>query len=196
MFFEYAIALTGSIATGKSSVVNIFSNLNFSIIDADSVTHGILDEEYQKIVEYFGEEYVENRKVNRKALGKLIFSSPKDKKKLEGLLHPLIYQKIEREATIQDRLKKPYIIDIPLFFETNRYPIERNIVVYTPREKQLSRLMKRDNFSMREANQRIDAQMDIEEKREKATYLIDNSGNLDSLYAKCVEVQMKILSDF
>ena len=196
MFFEYAIALTGSIATGKSSVVNIFSNLNFSIIDADSVTHGILDEEYQKIVEYFGEEYVENRKVNRKALGKLIFSSPKDKKKLEGLLHPLIYQKIEREATIQDRLKKPYIIDIPLFFETNRYPIERNIVVYTPREKQLSRLMKRDNFSMREANQRINAQMDIEEKREKATYLIDNSGNLDSLYAKCVEVQMKILSDF
>lgn len=196
MFFEYAIALTGSIATGKSSVVNIFSNLNFSIIDADSVTHGILDEEYQKIVEYFGEEYVADRKVNRKALGKLIFSSPKDKKKLEGLLHPLIYQKIEREATIQDRLKKPYIIDIPLFFETNRYPIERNIVVYTPREKQLSRLMKRDNFSMREANQRIDAQMDIEEKREKATYLIDNSGNLDSLYAKCVEVQMKILSDF
>ncbi|NEW60075.1 dephospho-CoA kinase [Sulfurovum sp. bin170] len=194
--FRYAVVLTGSISTGKSTVVEILNQKGFSFIDADRVAHTILDREYKKIAELFGLEYIIDSKVDRKALGRLIFANPKEKKKLEKTLHPLIYKEIKRQSKRLDNLKKPYIIDIPLFFETNRYPIEKSIVVYTPKEKQLERLIKRDTFSKEEAEQRIDSQIDIEIKREKATYLIDNSGDLNALQEECARVKEKILSDF
>jgi len=196
MAFEYAIALTGGIATGKSSVAQIFKEFGFYIIDADKIAHKILDRSYLDIARLFGSEYIENYKVNRKALGKLIFSDKVAKKKLEELLHPLIYQEIETLSIQQDSYKKPYIIDIPLFFETNRYPIERNIVVYTPAHIQLERLCRRDNCSIAEAKQRIDSQIDIEEKKNKAIYLINNSLDLNSLQQECDKVKSQIQYDF
>ena len=194
--FRYAIVLTGGIATGKSTVLNFFTKWNFSFIDADRVAHQILQQENKNIAKLFGLEYVIDNKVNRKALGKLIFANPKERKKLENFIHPLIYREIEHQSMRLDILKRPYIIDIPLFFESNRYNINRSMVVYTPKQKQLERLIKRNGFSKREAEQRIEAQMDIELKREKATYLIDNSGDLKTLQEECVKVKEKILSDF
>jgi dephospho-CoA kinase len=194
--FKYAVVLTGGIATGKSTVAEILNRLGFYIIDADRVAHLILDREYKEIERLFGSRYVVDIRVDRKALGGLIFTNRDEKKKLESLLHPLIYIEIERVAKKQDRLKKPYVIDIPLFFETNRYPIEKKIVVYISQKRQLERLMSRDNSSSKEAQQRIDAQMDIELKREKASYLIDNSGDLKALQEECVKVKQRILYDF
>jgi dephospho-CoA kinase len=194
--FRYAVVLTGSIATGKSSVAKTLNKEGFFFIDADRVTHSILDREHKKIAELFGSIYIMDSKVDRRALGKLIFDNLKEKKKLENLLHPLIYEEISRKSKEMDRLKKPYIIDIPLFFESDRYTIDRSIVVYTPREKQLERLLKRDAFSKKEAEQRIEAQIDIEIKREKATYLIDNSGDLNALQQECDRVKEQILNNF
>ena len=194
--FRYATVLTGGIATGKSTVLKIFTKWGFSFIDADRTAHKILQQESENIAKLFGSEYIINNRVDRKALGKLIFANPKERKKLENFIHPLIYREIESQSKRLDSLKKPYIIDIPLFFETNRYPIDRSIVVYTPKVKQLERLMQRDLSSKEEAMKRIDAQMDIESKREKSTYLIDNSGDLNSLQEECAKVRKKILSDF
>jgi len=196
MAFKYAIVLTGGIATGKSSVANIFKKFGFYIIDADKIAHKILDSSYAAIGELFGIEYIKNQKVDRKALGRLIFSNSIAKKKLEELLHPLIYKEIERLSIEQDSYKKSYIIDIPLFFETNRYPIEKNIVVYTPAPIQLERLCCRDNCSIAEAKQRINSQIDIEEKKDKAIYLIDNSQDLNSLQQECDKVKSQIQYDF
>lgn len=196
MCFKYAIALTGSIATGKSSVATIFRSFGFDIIDVDKIAHSLLDENYLNISKLFGEEYIEDKKVNRKLLGKIIFSNREAKDKLEKLLHPLIYQEIKSLSIEKDKFKKPYIIDIPLFFETNRYPIKRTIVVYTPKDKQLHRLMIRDNSSKEEAQQRIDNQIDIEEKKLKATYLIDNSQDLKFLQEECDKVKENILLNF
>ena len=196
MCFKYAIALTGSIATGKSSVATIFRSFGFDIIDVDKIAHSLLDENYLNISKLFGKEYIEDKKVNRKLLGKIIFSNREAKDKLEKLLHPLIYQEIKSLSIEKDKFKKPYIIDIPLFFETNRYPIKRTIVVYTPKDKQLHRLMIRDNSSKEEAQQRIDNQIDIEEKKLKATYLIDNSQDLKFLQEECDKVKENILLNF
>jgi len=196
MAFEYAIVLTGGIATGKSSVAKIFKKYDFYIIDADKIAHKILDSSYVAIGELFGIEYIKNQKVDRKVLGRLIFSNSIAKKKLEELLHPLIYKEIERLSIEQDSYKKPYIIDIPLFFETNRYPIEKNIVVYTPSDIQINRLCHRDNCSIVEAMQRINSQIDIEEKKDKAIYLIDNSKDLNSLQQECDRVKSQIQYDF
>lgn len=194
MAFKDAIALTGGIASGKSSVAMLFALDGFEIIDADKVAHEMLELHQEKIVELFGSEYVVDGNVNRKALGALIFSNPQEKKRLEALLHPLIFDEIERQSNALDELKKPYIVDIPLFFETKRYPIKETIVVYTPRKKQLERLMKRDGSTQGSAEERINAQMSIEEKKQLATYLIDNSKNQNDLQQEYDKVKNKILN--
>lgn len=193
MAFDHAVVLTGGIATGKSSVAEMFKQDGFVVIDADRVAHNMLDIHQDKIAELFGTEYVKDGAVDRKALGSLIFSNQKEKLCLEGLLHPLIFEEIEKQASEQDRLQKPYLIDIPLFFESKRYSIENSIVVYTPRNKQLERLMERDGSTKEEAEKRIDSQLDIEEKKQLATYIIDNSEDLKHLQQEYDRVKKEIL---
>ncbi|HIP51625.1 MAG TPA: dephospho-CoA kinase [Campylobacterales bacterium] len=196
MAFEYAIVLTGGIATGKSTVAKIFRDYGFEIIDADKVAHEMLDLHHEDISELFGAEYVEGKKVIRQKLGTLIFGNKKEKLRLEALLHPLIFSEIEKKSLVLDKLKKPYLIDIPLFFETNRYPIKESIVVYVPQKLQLERLMNRDTSTNREAQERIDAQMNIEEKKQLATYIIDNQGSLKNLQNLCDKVKDKVITDY
>ena len=195
MAFKYAIALTGSIATGKSSTVKLLKDAGFHIIDADQIAHQILDEQHQSIADMFGETLVSEGKVDRKALGAIVFSDSNKRKALESLLHPLIYKEIERLSVEQDKWGKPYFIDIPLFFEGGRYPIEKSLVVYTTEEQQLERLMHREGYTKEEALNRIQTQIPVEEKRKLASYVIDNSGTLTQLEKECERVKEEILND-
>ncbi|HEX5329099.1 dephospho-CoA kinase [Sulfuricurvum sp.] len=185
MAFEYAIALTGGIATGKSTVASLLGLNGLRIIDADTIAHRLLDENCVWVYERFGEEFVKNGKVDRPVLGKVIFADAQAKQELEAFLHPKIRAEIEKESEKQDRLKYPYLIDIPLFFETSSYPIKNSVVVYTPKALQLERFMKRNGFSEEESLRRIESQMDIEEKKARATWVIDNSSNLKHLQKEC-----------
>jgi len=196
MAYEYAVALTGGIATGKSSATVLLSLYGFRFIDADKIAHSMLDLHHEKIAELFGDSFVVDGKVDRGALGQLVFADSSKRKALENLLHPLIYNEIERLSEEQDKFKKPYIIDIPLFFEGDRYPINKSITTYTPKNKQLKRLIKRDGYDDAEALQRIESQLDIEEKRKRATFVIDNSGDLKQLQKECERVKEAILESF
>ena len=196
MAFKYAIVLTGSIATGKSSTAGILKNMGFEIIDADSIAHEILNEQHPQVSEIFGEDMVEKGIVNRKALGAIVFADEQKRKSLEQLLHPLIYKRIKSLSEKLDYKEIPYLIDIPLFFETNRYPIEKSLVVYTPLKTQLKRLMQRDKTQNTDAQKRIDTQISIEEKVKRANYVIDNSGTLAELERECLRVKEEILGDF
>jgi len=177
----YAIALTGGIATGKSTAANLLKLHGFHVIDADEVAHRVLDDQAGAVAELFGEEYVKGGKVDRKALGALVFSDESKRRELESLLHPLIRERILELARKEERFNVPYFIDIPLFFETKNYPLSPVAVVYAPRSLQLERLIKRDGLTQEEAMQRLDAQIDIEQKRRMADYVIDNSGDLKHL---------------
>ncbi len=179
--FKNAIALTGGISTGKSTVCNLFKLHGFLTIDADKIAHKLLDENSDKIIEMFGKQYVENGKVLRKELGKIIFSNEENKLKLEALLHPLIKEEIIKESKVFEEQNKPYFVDIPLFFEKMHYPIPKSLVIYTPKELQIQRLMKRDNIDENEAKLKISNQMDIEEKKNLADMVIDNSKDLKHL---------------
>jgi len=180
--FKYAVVLTGGIATGKSTVASLFKSFGFSIIDADKIAHNLLDIHYKKIAQLFGTEYVEDKKVLRKKLGSLIFNDVTQKTKLEQFIHPLIQAEIIKSAGILESSKKPYLIDIPLFFESQGYyDIPKSIVVYIPKKMQIERLMKRDNFTYKEAISRINNQLDIEEKKLLGTYVIDNTKDLKHL---------------
>ena len=117
----------------------------------------------------------------------------KKRKELEALVHPLIYEEIERLSEAEDRLAKPYLIDIPLFFETKRYPIERSLLVYVDKKTQIKRLMHREGYSKKDAKRRIDSQLDIEKKRKKSDYIIDNMDDLNHLKNECERVKEIIL---
>lgn len=196
MAFKYAVVLTGSIATGKSTVSKIFSSFGYTIIDADSIAHTILDAQSEKIAQMFGEALLKEGKIDRKALGAIVFGDTQKRKALEAHLHPLIFLEIERLSDNEDRLAKPYLIDIPLFFEGKRYPIEHTLVVYTTAEQQLKRLMMRNGYSQKEALARIATQIPVEEKRKYATYVIDNSTTLTHLKEACMRVDKEIRKDF
>ena len=168
--YEYAIALTGGIATGKSTVASLMKLHGIAVIDADQIAHELLDIHHERIAEMFG---------------KIIFSDETKKKQLEAFIHPLIRLEIEKRAAEYDSREFPYLIDIPLFFENGAYDIKDSVVVYTPPEVQLERYMKRNNLSEEEALIRINSQMSIDEKKEKATWIIDNSSTLKHLQAEC-----------
>jgi dephospho-CoA kinase len=183
--YEYAIALTGGIATGKSTVASIMKLHGIAVIDADAIAHELLDQHHEQIAQMFGEEFVRKGKVLRTNLGKVIFSDEKKKEQLEAFIHPLIREEIERRSLDFDARKFPYLIDIPLFFENGAYDIKESVVVYTPADIQLARYMKRNDLNEEEALVRINSQMGIEEKKKRATWVIDNSLNLKHLQAEC-----------
>lgn len=196
MAFENAIALTGGIAVGKSSTIAILSLYGFRCIDADKIAHQTLEEQKESIANMFGADIVSNGKVDRKKLGMIVFHDKSKLDKLEALLHPLIHDKISKLSQIEEKRGFPYLIDIPLFFEKKNYNIAKSLVVYTPKDEQIKRLMKRDGFGIDEATVRVNSQLDIETKKSMATYVIDNSGNLKQLQSECERARAEILEDF
>jgi len=195
MIYSNAVALTGGIATGKSSVAKIFRSFGYTVIDADAIAHEILKTQVKAIGKEFGKAFIVSGSVDRKALGALVFSDSAERKKLEALLHPLIRLEIEKRAAEEEKQAKPYFVDIPLFFETEGYPIKKSLVVYASKEQQLRRLISRDSHGEAEALARIEAQISIEEKRNLAQYVIDNSATLSQLEEECKRIQQEIEDD-
>ena len=192
MAYEYAIALTGGIATGKSTVASLLALNGMRVIDADTISHEILDASVDWVEKTFGQEYIEGTRVDRAKLGSYIFSHPEAKKTLESFLHPKIKAEIEKRSEKQDSFKFPYLIDIPLFFENSNYDIKESVVVSTPADIQLERFMKRNGYSKEESLKRIASQMPIDEKKDKATWIIDNSKNLKHLQNEVEQFVQKI----
>ncbi|ADN10167.1 dephospho-CoA kinase [Sulfurimonas autotrophica] len=192
MAYEYAIALSGGIATGKSTVASLLALNGMRVIDADTISHEILDASVDWVEKTFGQEYINGTKVDRAKLGSYIFSHPEAKKTLESFLHPKIKAEIQMRSEKQDSFKFPYLIDIPLFFENSNYDIKESVVVYTPPDIQLERFMKRNGYTKEESLKRIASQMPIDEKKEKATWVIDNSKNLKHLQNEVEQFVQKI----
>ncbi len=176
--YTYATVLTGGIATGKSTVAKMLEKEGFSIIDADKVAHSMLDLHAEDIAMLFGEGILKEGAIDRKALGNIVFSDAQARQKLENFLHPLIREEIESQASVFDAHKLPYIIDIPLFFETKSYDIKEVALVYAPLKIQRERLMARDGFSKEQADNRLNAQISIELKKAQSSYIIDNSQDM------------------
>jgi len=181
---SHAIVVTGSIATGKSTVTSLLMMNGFKIIDADAIAHKLLDENSAKIALMFGEEFVSEGRVQRKKLGSIIFSDEVQRERLEEFLHPLIKEEIFAQSAFCESRDIPYIIDIPLFFEKKNYNIDEVLVVYTTPKLQLQRLMKRENLNKEDAKKKISLQMSIEDKKNMGSFVVDNSGSLKHLQSE------------
>jgi len=195
--FSNAIVLTGGIATGKSTVAKMFFQDRFKIIDADRVAHQMLDRYALDVAKIFGDDILdEYGKVDRTKLGAIVFADEDKKDELEDLLHPPIREEIMIMADELDKEIRPYIVDIPLFFEGSGYDIKKIIVVYAPQELQLQRIMARDNLTKDQAVQRINSQLPIDHKKSLATYLIDNSLDMNNLVSEYSKVRDQIIGEF
>ncbi|OKP87818.1 dephospho-CoA kinase [Paenibacillus helianthi] len=181
------MGLTGGIASGKSTVSAIFVDKGARLVDADVIAREVMLPESPVLaaaVQEFGEEILQpDGTLNRARLGAIVFHDPDARQKLNELTHPAIRREIKNRmyALEQEVPQQLVIVDIPLLYESRLDNLfQEIIVVYVPRELQLDRLMERNTLTMEQAEGRLSAQMDIEQKRSKATYVIDNSGNLDN----------------
>ncbi len=190
------IGLTGSIGTGKSTVAKIFQELGAYVIDADKVVHELLKREdvKEKIREAFGDVFDSKGEVDRKKLASIVFNNPEKKKVLENILHPLVFQEINRffkEVEEKDP-EAVAIAEVPLMIETGSYKnYDKIIVVYAPEELQLKRLLEK-GMSKEEAIKRIKSQMPIDEKVKYADIVIENTSTLGDLRKKVEEVYKKL----
>lgn len=181
MSFKYAIVLTGGIGSGKSTIASFLKLYGYEVVCADSIAHTILDQSTKEVVEIFGKEILENNRIDRKRLGEIVFNDKKKKGILEKILHPKIKEEILKQAKALETKKIPYFLDIPLFYETKNYPFKEVLLVFVPREIQIQRIQKRDHLESQAIQARISSQMPLEEKKQLASYVIDNSGDLENL---------------
>jgi dephospho-CoA kinase len=195
------VGLTGSIATGKSTVSEMFRRKGAEIIDADQIAREVVEpgtEGLARIVREFGPGMLdEEGKLNRERLGARIFQNPAEREKLNRLLHPLIVDSMRAKTEKIKKEKDPDLLiwDVPLLIEGNLTQwVEAVILVYTPKEIQLERLMKRNALSKEEAEKRILAQMDIEEKKKYADYVIDNRGTLSETERQVDQLWKQLIS--
>ncbi|OXS80601.1 dephospho-CoA kinase [Domibacillus enclensis] len=180
------IGLTGGIATGKSTVSGLLKEKGFAIIDADVAARKVVEPgqaALERIIEVFGSEIVtEEGTLNREKLGAIVFHEEAKRKQLNAIVHPAVREWMlsEKEKAVQAG-SRTIILDIPLLFESKlEWMAERTLLVYAAPAVQLSRLMKRNNYSEPEAAARINAQMPIEDKKALADDIIDNSGPLNA----------------
>lgn len=178
------IALTGGIGSGKSTVAKYFANLNVPIVDADKITHELLQPHtrtYKKILTHFGQSFLNyNNTINRTKLRALIFKNPKERTWLEKMLHPLVYAKILQQIA---SFQAPYcIMVIPLFFES-KIPIkaDRTLVIDCSQKIQLERTRKRKNYTSKQIKAIIASQYKRKERLERANDIIYNRGTLGEL---------------
>lgn len=182
------VGLTGGISSGKSTVSSYLKQLKIPVIDADEVARKVVEPNSQGAIEIrkaFGSDvFEEDGSLNRQKLGALIFSNAENRQKLDELLQPLIKIIILDEIEeYRQKGENMIVLDLPLLFEKHYEKLcEEIIVVYIPKELQLERLMRRNQYTKQEALSRIDSQLSIEEKRKRATVLLDNQGTIQQLY--------------
>ena len=179
MKYPNAFVITGGIATGKSTVCLDLQKRFFGIIDADKIAKKVLELSKSELKRLFGNQIFDKQRINKKQLSKIIFSSKHQREKLNALVHPKIRLEILKQADKREKLGLPYFVDIPLFFESDEYhEFQTSVVVYSSKDLQLKRLIKRDDLTIIEAKQRVQAQIDIETKKRDASWVIDNSKDL------------------
>lgn len=184
------IGITGSIACGKSTVSNYLKSKGYIVIDADKIGHEALDDDYvkEKLILAFGNEILEDNKINRQKLGELVFGNSSNLNVLNSIIHPEIRKKI-LEKIDKNNDKELIFIDVALLFEAKFDDlVDKIIVVYVDKNTQLTRLMKRNSISKKEALSRIVSQMSPIEKAKLGDYTVNNNFDVINTYEQVDKV--------
>lgn len=177
------IGLTGGIATGKSTVSRLLEARGVRIVDADVIARDVMNPGQPllaAVAARFGSEFLlPDGGLDRRRMAAHIFERPEERQALNAIVHPAIRAEIRRQVDAYEAADPEAIVaaDIPLLYESGLEELyEKIVVVYVPRPVQLTRLMRRDGLSPEQAEGRLNAQLDIEDKKRRADYVIDNAG--------------------
>jgi dephospho-CoA kinase len=192
------IGLTGGIASGKSTVSNMFRKMDIPVIDADEVSRNVV-QTGSKVLDAISLEFgkgviTASGELNRKALGAIVFGDEKKLNILNSIIQPAIRLRIIDEiGKLKDKTKGICVVDIPLLYEFSYEDmVDYIIVVYVNYENEIERLVKRDKITREDAIKRIESQMSLNEKIKKADFIIDNNGSTENTYRQFREIINKI----
>lgn len=191
------VALTGGIGSGKSAASSKFEKLGIEVIDADIISHDLVEPgqpALRKITNTFGREMLlADGRLDRKRLRNTIFANPQARRQLEGILHPLIYQKMHQRL---EQVESPYaVMVIPLLTESKEnYEIDRILLIDVPESVQAQRVIHRDNCSHDEFEQILASQASREERLRTADDIILNDGTLEQLHLSVEEQHQQYLA--
>jgi dephospho-CoA kinase len=183
------IGLTGGIGTGKTTVSDyLSSHYGLTILDADRYARDAVaqdSEGLRAIVEHYGPKMLRlDYTLDRPRLAEIVFENATEKRWLEGLIHPLVRDRLSAAAQAL-RHQPTVVMDIPLLFEVDMTDLVSEIwVVYCRPEQQLSRVMARNHLTQQDAQRRIESQMPLAQKCDRADVVLDNSGSVEGLYAQ------------
>ncbi|KAK4486841.1 hypothetical protein RD792_006567 [Penstemon davidsonii] len=192
------VGLTGGIGSGKSTVSNLFKAHGIPIVDADVVARNVLKKGtgvWRKVLAAFGEDILlPSGEVDSPKLGQIVFTDPDKRQLLNRQLAPHISSRIIIEMfKLWIKGCKIIVLHVPLLFEAKMCKWTKPIIfVWVNTDTQLQRLMARDGTTAEEASSRINAQMSLDLKRDKADIVIDNSGSLEDLNEQFREVLVHV----
>lgn len=179
------IGLTGGIATGKSTVSKYLTEKSYPVIDADKIARNVVrigQPSYKNIIDNFGTSILKkNGEINRRKLGDIVFNDVNKLKTLNEITHPFIFEDILKEVEELKNNESIIFIDIPLLIENldkiknYRINIDEIWLIYSSRDKQIKRIIRRDGIDRKGAIKRIDAQLSLEYKKKKADKIIINN---------------------
>lgn len=176
------LGLTGSIGAGKSTVAHLLRRRGLVVLDADEVARDVSrsPDVLAEVVSAFGPDAVLNGELNRPLLSNLVFASPEKRATLNAIVHPRVRSEMERRE--REASGTWVVQDVPLLFEGGLDArMDATIVVDAPLETRIARVMARDGLARDAVLARDAAQMPPEEKRRRASFVLVNDGDLDSL---------------
>ena len=175
----YVVGITGGIATGKSTIANYLRDQGFKVLDMDQMAHQVQQPHtkgYRAIVGHFGPEILNDQgQIDRKALGRIVFSNPDALEWLNQLIHPLVF------------------VEVPLLYETERLEFYDQVwVAFLPYAIQIQRLMARDQLDQGEAQERIASQLPTRDKADQADVVICTAHDLKQTYSQITKALQEL----
>ena len=186
----YVVGITGGIGTGKTTATNFLAEQGALVIDADVESRDLTSdsgEALPQIREQFGDAvFNEDGTLNRRALGEIIFASDEERRRLEGILHPMIQHRMIQKIRQAEQNGIPFLfLSVPLLFETGMDALcDETWCLSLSVNEQLERVMERDELSRAEAEARISSQMPMEEKMRRANVVIRTNRSIEMTRAE------------
>lgn len=182
------VALTGNIASGKSSVQLFLEKQGYPVLDTDIVCHELLENSVEIAEAFSGYDVFHNGILSREKLGKLVFSDPKLKKMLENLLYPDLIAEMQAFFAVHSGNKFVFV-GIPQLFEAGMENLfDRTVLVYCDDEIREQRLIARNGYTKEYAKTRMTSQLSQDIKAQKVDYVIYNNSTIEDLHNNTIKV--------